>query len=75
MAVRKLRIDGRTIRSDETYTGNQVMHLLDVSFENGRRRGRIDCNSCTGCKSYDTEQTATVCKNCKRYYRGKYEEI
>ena len=39
MANRSLRVDGMTIRGDETYSGATVLRLLEVSFENGKRQG------------------------------------
>ena len=37
-----LRIDGRTIREDETYSGRIVLGLLKTSYDNGFRRGLLD---------------------------------
>lgn len=37
-----LRIDGRTIREDETYSGRIVLGLLKTSYDNGYRRGLLD---------------------------------
>lgn len=34
-----LRIDGRTIREDETYSGRIVIGLLKESYDNGYSRG------------------------------------
>lgn len=37
-----LRIDGRTIKEDETYSGRIVIGLLKTSYDNGFRRGLLD---------------------------------
>lgn len=37
-----LRIDGRTIKEDETYSGRIVLGLLKTSYDNGYRRGLLD---------------------------------
>jgi hypothetical protein len=37
-----LRIDGRTIREDETYSGRIVLGLLKKSYDNGYSRGLRD---------------------------------
>lgn len=37
-----LRIDGRTIREDETYSGRIVLGLLNKAFDNGYSRGLRD---------------------------------
>ena len=37
-----LRIDGRTIREDETYSGKIVIGLLRKSYDNGYSRGLRD---------------------------------
>lgn len=29
---------------------------------------------CTGCIHYDQQQTALICRDCKRYYRDMYED-
>jgi len=29
---------------------------------------------CTGCVHYDQQQTALICRDCKRYYRDMYED-
>lgn len=29
---------------------------------------------CTGCVHYDQQQTAMICRDCKRYYRDMYED-
>lgn len=29
---------------------------------------------CTGCIHYDQQQTAMICRDCKRYYRDMYED-
>lgn len=30
---------------------------------------------CTGCIHYDQQQTALICRDCKRYYGDMYEEL
>lgn len=37
-----LRIDGRTIKEDETYSGRIVLGLLRKSYDNGYSRGLRD---------------------------------
>ena len=37
-----LRIDGRTIKEDETYSGRIVIGLLKKSYDNGYSRGLRD---------------------------------
>ena len=37
-----LRIDGRTLREDETYSGKIVIGLLRKSYDNGYSRGLRD---------------------------------
>lgn len=37
-----LRIDGRTIKEDETYSGKIVISLLRKSYDNGYSRGLRD---------------------------------
>jgi hypothetical protein len=37
-----MRIDGRTIKEDETYSGRIVLDLLKTSYDNGYRRGLLD---------------------------------
>ena len=29
---------------------------------------------CTGCVHYDQQQTAMICRDCKRYHKDMYEE-
>ena len=29
---------------------------------------------CTGCAHYDQQQTAMICRDCKRYYKDMYKE-
>lgn len=29
---------------------------------------------CTGCEHYDQQQTALICRDCKRYYKDMYED-
>lgn len=29
---------------------------------------------CTGCEHYDQQQTAMICRECRRYYKDMYEE-
>lgn len=29
---------------------------------------------CTGCVHYDQQQTAMICRDCKRYYKDMYKE-
>ena len=40
-----LRIDGRTIREDETYSGRIVLGLLKTSYDNGYNRGLRDAGA------------------------------
>lgn len=34
-----IRCDGETISEKKTYSGKRVLELLDISFQNGYRRG------------------------------------
>lgn len=36
--------------------------------------GRLSLVGCTGCVHYDQQQTAMICRDCKRYYRDMYED-
>lgn len=29
---------------------------------------------CTGCEHYDQEETAMICKECRRYYKDKHSQ-
>lgn len=37
----KLRVDGETISSEKLYSGERVIKLLRVSFENGKAYGAL----------------------------------
>ena len=36
--------------------------------------GGLSLVGCTGCVHYDQQQTAMICRDCKRYYRDMYED-
>jgi hypothetical protein len=39
VSSKKLRIGGVTVQANETYSGATVLHLVEVSFTNGKRQG------------------------------------
>ena len=41
----KLRINGETISSDKTYSGARVLGLINISYLNGQKNGRKECNA------------------------------
>lgn len=40
--MKKLRVAGQTIEATKTYSGVEVLRLLEVSFENGRRSAAVN---------------------------------
>ena len=44
---------------------------LDMAIEALNQTKQIGC---TGCEHYDQQQTALICRDCKRYYKDMYED-
>lgn len=44
---------------------------IDMAIEALKQTEQIGC---TGCEHYDQQQTALICRDCKRYYRDMYED-
>lgn len=57
----------------KTYALNdkQVKTATNMAIEALSRTKQIGC---TGCEHYDQQQTALICRDCKRYYRDMYED-
>lgn len=49
--MENLRVDGQTIKPHESYDGNRVIKLLNVSFENGYNRAMRELSESSS--SYD----------------------
>ena len=52
MKNKKMRIGGVTVESTKTYSGDLVLQLIEISFENGRRRGVNDSEK-EFCRGYE----------------------
>ena len=59
----KIRIDGVTVEPNETYSGKQLIHLCQVSFENGMRAGKQT-------QAADIQQAVQRAHD-RGYYEGK----
>lgn len=44
-ATNKFRLGGMTIEKGKTYSGEDVLRLLKLSFENGEKKAQIDTHS------------------------------
>ena len=51
-------------------TANEVESILD-----GLPSAEPRYTGCGGCVHYDQQQTALICRDCKRSYRDMYEEV
>ena len=71
--MNSIRVDGKTIRPDETYSGREVLHLLDVSFKNGQRNGRAELSKLLAEKDYElkTSFDSMECKCHEIEYRNE----
>lgn len=71
--MNKIRIDGKTIRPDETYSGREVLHLLDVSFKNGQNNGKTELSNILNEKDYyfKNRLDSMECKCRELEYRNK----
>lgn len=67
---------------DEVFFGNQrdnmtkkqwLDYITDVidSLPAADLRKMVGC---TGCEHYDQQQTAMICRECRRYYKDKHSE-
>ena len=57
----------------KTYALNdkQVKAATNMAIEALSQTKQIGC---TGCEHYDQQQTALICRDCKRYYKDMYED-
>lgn len=42
--MEKIRVGGVTVSADKSYSGNEVINLLKISFENGNRHGLLEAD-------------------------------
>ena len=70
--MNKIRIDGKTIRPDETYSGREVLHLLDVSFKNGQNNGKTELSKLLDEQNADLQSDldSMTCKCRELEYRN-----
>lgn len=68
--MNKIRIDSKTIVPDKSYSGKEVLRLLDISFKNGQRNAKMEMLrhpdsqiddlrvklDCVNCKCVELEQ-------------------
>ena len=64
--MEKIRVGGVTVSANELYSGKEVIRLIKISFENGKRNGLLEADKqyqrgfSDGCSKGYTEASSDI---------------